>query len=155
KDGKLMAIRHVVDASTSTFEDFLEPSAYVTRMLYSCPAVQTSHRLVRLDVATPTFTRAPGEASGSFAIESALDELSYLLRIDPLDLRLINHADRDEEEGKPFSSKSLKECYRRGAELFAWSRRKPEPRSTRDGRQLVGLGMATATYPARVSPASA
>jgi xanthine dehydrogenase YagR molybdenum-binding subunit len=155
KNGKLMGIRHEVVASTSTFDEFIEPSAYVTRMLYSCPAVKTSHKLVRLDVATPTFTRAPGEASGSFAIESAMDELSYQLRIDPLELRLINYADRDEEEGKPFSSKSLKDCYRRAAERFGWSRRKPEPRSMKDGHQLVGLGMATATYPARVSPASA
>ena len=155
KNGELVAIRHDVQSQTSQFDQFMEPSAYTTRMLYSCPNVKTSHRFVRLDVATPTFTRAPGEASGSFALESAMDELGYKLRLDPIELRLRNHADREEHENKPFSSKSLKECYRRGAERFQWERRKAEPRSMKDGHLLVGLGMATATYPARQSPASA
>jgi xanthine dehydrogenase YagR molybdenum-binding subunit len=153
--GKLVAIRHTVQSQTSQFDDFMEPSAYLTRMLYLCPNVKTSHRFVRLDVATPTYTRGPGEASGSFALESAMDELSYKLRLDPVELRLRNHAERDDDENKPFSSKSLKECYRIGAERFGWARRKPEPRSMKDGRALVGWGMASATYPARQSPSSA
>jgi xanthine dehydrogenase YagR molybdenum-binding subunit len=154
-DGALVAMRHDVLSHTSTFDTFMEPAGYGTRMLYACDNVKTSHRLVRLDVSTPTFTRAPGEASGSFALESALDELAYVLEMDPLALRLRNHADQDPDERKPWSSKTLKECYRQGAERFGWSRRKPEPRSMRDGKVLVGLGMATATYPARQSAASA
>ncbi len=122
--------------------------------------MSTRERLVRLDIGTPTFTRAPGESSGSFAIESAMDELAYALKMDPLELRLKNHADTDPESGKPWSSKSLKECYRAGAERFGWSKRPREPRSLRDGRALIGWGMATATYPApppaglRARPAS-
>jgi xanthine dehydrogenase YagR molybdenum-binding subunit len=153
--GKLTAIRHDVLSETSRFDEFVEPSALQTRMLYACPNVATSHRLVRIDVPTPTFTRAPGEASGSFAIESAIDELAVRLAIDPLELRMRNHADSDPESDKPWSSKSLRECYRAGAERFGWARRSAAPRSMRDGRALLGWGMATATYPARQLPASA
>ncbi|MBV9947567.1 MAG: xanthine dehydrogenase family protein molybdopterin-binding subunit [Myxococcales bacterium] len=154
-DGKLLAVRHDVVSQTSRFDEFMEPAAYATRMLYSCANVKTSHRLGRLDVPTPTFTRAPGEASGSFALESALDELSDALGIDPLELRRRNYAETDEDERKPFSSKSLRRCYDEAAARFGWSRRVRTPRSMRDGRALVGWGMATATYPARQSEASA
>lgn len=153
--GKLTAIEHACSSETSRIDEFVEPGARTTRMLYACPNVITSHRLVRLDVATPTFTRAPGEASGSFALESAMDELAYALAIDPLELRLRNHADHDEDEDKPFSSKSLKACYAQAAARFGWSRRHQRQGSMRDGAWLVGWGMATATYPARQSPASA
>ena len=153
--GKLVGIRHEVTSETSSFDEFVEPSAVQTRMLYACPNVVTSHRLVRLDIGTPTFQRAPGESTGTFALESAMDELAYALEMDPLALRLRNHADTDPESGKPWSSKSLRECYRQGAERFGWSRRDPRPRSLRDGRWLIGWGMATATYPARQSPSSA
>ena len=155
EDGKLLAVGHAVFSHTSTFDDFVEPSAKQTRMLYASDASKTSHRLVKLDIPTPTFTRAPGEASGTFALESAIDELAHACKLDPIELRLKNHADRDPDGDKPFSSKSLKECYKRGAELFGWAKRKPEPRSMRDGHWLVGMGMATATYPANQMPASA
>ena len=155
RDGTLTAIRHDSTASTSTIEEWLEPAALVTRILYECPNVETNHHLVRLNVGTPTFMRAPGEATGSYALECALDELAYTLEMDPIVLRLKNHADADPESGKPWSSKSLKECYALGAERFGWSKRDPRPRSMKDGDQLVGLGMATATYPARRMPASA
>jgi xanthine dehydrogenase YagR molybdenum-binding subunit len=154
-DGKLVAIRHHVTSETSSFDEFVEPSAVQTRMLYACPNVQTRHRLVRLDIGTPTFQRAPGESTGTFALESAMDELAIALRMDPVEMRLRNHADKDPEDGRPWSSKSLRECYRAAAERFGWSRRDPRPRSMRDGRWLVGWGMATATYPALQSPASA
>ncbi len=154
-DGKLVAVRHDVTNETSSFDDFVEPSAVQTRMLYACPNVATSHRLVRLDVPTPTFQRAPGESTGTLALESAMDELAYALEMDPLELRLRNYAEVDPGEGKPWSSKSLRECYRAGAERFGWSRRDPRPRSMREGAWLVGWGMATATYPSRQSPASA
>ena len=153
--GKLTAIRHATTMHTSMFDDFVEPCGLMTRMMYSCPNVEVSHRLVRMNVGTPTFTRAPGEASGSFALESAIDELAYELKIDPIDLRNRNHADRDEHKNHPWSSKSLREAYRLGAERFGWARRNPAPRSMRDGRYLIGYGVASATYPANYRPASA
>ncbi|HEY3815946.1 MAG TPA: xanthine dehydrogenase family protein molybdopterin-binding subunit [Polyangiaceae bacterium] len=153
--GALLATRHEVVSETSSFDEFVEPSAVQTRMLYACPNLDTSHRLVRLDVGTPTFQRAPGESTGTFALESAMDELAYALHMDPLELRLRNYAETDPEDGKPWSSKSLRECYRQAAERFGWSRREPRPRSLREGRSLVGWGMATATYPARQSASSA
>lgn len=155
KNGVLTAIQHEGTSQTSRFDEFVEPVALATRMLYACPNVVTGHRLVRLDTGTPQFMRAPGEASGTFAIESAMDELSYALKMDPIELRLRNHADKDPHEDKPWSSKSLKECYRLGAERFQWWRRTPAPRSMRDGRLLVGLGMATAVYPTYRSAAVA
>src|SRR3954462_6603218 len=99
--------------------------------------------------------RAPGESSGNFALESAMDERSYALGMDPLELRLRNHADQEPQSGKPWSSKSLKACYQEASERFGWRKRNAKPGSMRDGRLLVGWGMATATYPAHQRPASA
>ncbi len=155
KDGKLLLIRHEVVNPTSTFDEFAEPSGMQTRMLYASEQIITSHRLVKLTMGTPTFTRAPGESTGTFALESAMDELAYKLNMDPIALRVKNHADKDPESGNPWSSKSLKECYRVGAEKFGWSKRTPTPGSMKDGRTLIGWGMATATYPARRMKASA
>ncbi|MFT3698989.1 MAG: xanthine dehydrogenase family protein molybdopterin-binding subunit [Kofleriaceae bacterium] len=154
REGKLVAISHDVISETSRFDEFVEPSALQTRMLYACPNVTTTHRLVKIDAPTPTFMRAPGESTGTFALESALDELSYLAKLAPLELRLRNHADAD-PQGKPWSSKSLKQCYAAAADKFGWHQRKPQPRSMRDGHELVGYGMATATYPANQQPAAA
>jgi xanthine dehydrogenase YagR molybdenum-binding subunit len=153
--GKLVAIAHDVTSETSSFDEFVEPSAVQTRMLYACPNVSTTHRLVRLDISTPTFTRAPGESTGTFALESAMDELAVALGMDPIALRTRNYADVEPEENKPWSSKSLRECYRVGAERFGWYGRSAAPRSMRRGHLQVGFGMATATYPARQSPSSA
>ncbi|HTJ44316.1 MAG TPA: xanthine dehydrogenase family protein molybdopterin-binding subunit [Kofleriaceae bacterium] len=155
REGALTAIRHEVFSETSRFDEFVEPSAVQTRMLYACPNVITQHRVVRLDIPTPTFQRAPGESTGTYALECAMDELAHAAAIDPLELRLRNYAELDLGEHKPFSSKSLRECYRRGAEAFGWAKRDPRPRSMRDGRALIGWGMATATYPARQRPSSA
>jgi xanthine dehydrogenase YagR molybdenum-binding subunit len=154
-DGRFTAIRHDSISHTSVMEDFVEPSAVQTRMLYATDNASTTHRLVKLNVGVPTFQRAPGEATGTFALESALDELSYALNLDPIELRLRNYAENDPHEGKPFSSKSLRECYRAGAERFGWSRRPRKAGGWREGNELVGWGMATATYPARGQPASA
>jgi xanthine dehydrogenase YagR molybdenum-binding subunit len=154
-EGKLTAIKHDVISSTSTFEDWVESSAVVTRMLYACPNVSTTHRLVKLNLGTPTFMRAPGESTGTYAIEAAMDELAYALKLDPLELRLRNYADKEPESGKPFSSKSLRQCYASAADRFGWSKRSHEPRSMRDGDKLIGWGMATATYPANRMPAKA
>src|SRR5213592_2355623 len=108
-----------------------------------------------MNVHTPTYMRAPGEVSGIFALESAMDELAVALKVDPIDLRLRNEPERDEFKNLPFSSRSTRECYRVAAERFGWSRRNPQPRSMRDGRWLVGWGLATATFPGHRMPASA
>lgn len=155
RDGTLTAIRHLVTANTSALEDWLEPSAIQTPMLYACPNVETDHTLVRMNIGSPTFMRAPGEATGTFALESAMDELAYALRLDPLELRLRNHADRDQLRDLPFSSKSLRECYAVAAERFGWAGRPLDPGSLREGYWDIGFGMATATYPARRMPGSA
>jgi xanthine dehydrogenase YagR molybdenum-binding subunit len=120
-------------------------------MLYACPNVAVTHRVVPINQSLPTYMRAPGEAPGSFALETALDELAAAVKVDPLQLRLLNYAETDPHEDKPFSSKSLRQCYATGAEAFGWSRRSPEPGSMRDGHHLIGWGMATATRPANWS----
>ncbi len=155
-DGMLTALGHASISETSTLEDWVEPSALPSRMLYACANVESTHRLVKLDIPTPTYTRAPGEASGNFALECALDELAHAAGVDPLQMRLRNHADSDGGKGgRPFSSKSLRACYAQGAERFGWPRRAAAPGSLRDGRWQVGHGMATATYPANRSAAEA
>jgi xanthine dehydrogenase YagR molybdenum-binding subunit len=155
RDGRLAAILHDGYQETSTYEEFTEALLDATRILHSCPNVYTRHRLARLNVHTPTYMRAPGEVSGIFALESAMDELAVALNIDPVELRLRNEPEQDEFKKLPFSSRSTKECYRVAAERFGWSQRNPEPRSMRDGRWLIGWGMASATYPMHYAPASA
>jgi xanthine dehydrogenase YagR molybdenum-binding subunit len=154
-DGKLTALSHDVLTHTSSFDEFIEPCSKVTRMLYACPNLRTTQRLVRLDIPTPTFMRAPGEATGTFALECAMDELAVALRIDPVELRLENHADGDPEKNVPWSSKSLRACYEAGTARFGWSKRPKVPRAMREGHLLIGWGMATSTYPARRDKASA
>jgi len=155
KDGKLVAVVHEVTSPTSTFEDWTESSATVTRMMYACPNVSTSHRLVKLNLGTPTFQRAPGLSTGSFALESAMDELAVALNMDPVELRLRNYAETEPESGKPWSSKKLRDCYRDAADRFGWSKRNPQIGSMRDGDRIIGYGMATVTYPAHSMPANA
>jgi xanthine dehydrogenase YagR molybdenum-binding subunit len=155
RDGRLAAIVHEGHQETSSYEEFSEALLNASRFLHSCPNVYTRHRIARMNVHTPTYMRAPGEASGVFALESAMDELAVALNIDPVELRLRNEPEQDEFKKLPFSSRSTRECYRAAAERFGWSRRTPEPRSMRDGRWLIGWGMATATYPMNYAPASA
>jgi xanthine dehydrogenase YagR molybdenum-binding subunit len=155
REGKLTAIIHEGLSHTSAYDEYVEPFSKPTHMMYASETLRASQRLVPLNVGTPTYMRAPGECSGMFALESALDELAYKLGIDPVRLRLINHADRDPSDDLPWSTKLLRESYRTGAERFGWSRRDPRPASTRDGRYLVGTGMATAVYPVNHFPASA
>ncbi len=157
KDGKLAAIKHDVTNETSDFDTFTEAATVATRMLYACEDIQTTQRLVRLNLGTPSFMRAPGEAPGTFALESGMDELARELKMDPIELRLKNYAETDPEKKLPFSSKNLRQCYRQAAEKFGWDRytASPEPRSVRDGKWLVGYGMATATYPTNRSPSTA
>lgn len=155
KSGKLNAIKHDTISESSFVDEFVEQAGVATSVSYSCPNVEVSHSLVRLNRGTPCPTRAPGEAPGTYAFEVAMDELAYQLKTDPIQLRLINYAETDEDKKKQFSSKNLKECYQRGAEAIGWSRRTAEPRSMREGNYLVGYGMATATYPANRSASSA
>jgi len=154
-DGKLTGVVHEGTGETSRYEQFTEALTAVTDYLYSCPNVRTQYRLAQLDTGTPNHMRGPGEASGIFALESAMDELSYKLGIDPIELRRRNEPEIDEAENKPFSSRSLIPCYELGAERFGWTRRTPEPRSMRNGRLLIGMGTATATYPAFHAPSNA
>jgi xanthine dehydrogenase YagR molybdenum-binding subunit len=153
--GKLTAIRHEVHTNTSMIEDYLESAAFPTRVMYACPNISTTSRVVNLNLGTPTYMRAPGVATGTYAIEVAMDEMAYALNLDPLQFRLLNYAEVDPHSGKPFTEKNLRDCYKQAAERFGWSRRNPKPGSTREGRQLIGLGMATETYPGKNLPAAA
>jgi xanthine dehydrogenase YagR molybdenum-binding subunit len=156
RDGKLVATIHDAIHNTSSFEEFSDgTSTGFTRQVYACPNFLAKMRLVATDLNTPTWMRAPGAVSGMFALECAMDELAYALKMDPLELRLVNYAETDPESGKPFSSKALRECYQLGAERFGWKERKFEPRSMRDGRLLVGWGTATGVWGAMQMPASA
>jgi xanthine dehydrogenase YagR molybdenum-binding subunit len=155
RDGKLTAQVHHTVCSTSFVADFSEPCSTITRALYQSDSLQTTQRMATMNLGVQTYMRAPGESSGSFALESAMDELAYALNIDPIALRLQNYAEKHPEKDQPFSSKSLRECYRVGAERFGWAKRNPVPRSMRVGNTLVGWGMATATYPANRQKAKA
>ena len=154
--GKLLAQKHEAWNHTSRVDEFTEPTGNALRSLYAAPALDVTHKLVRVDVPAPTYMRAPGESSGSFSLETAMDELAYELGVDPLELRLRNYAEVENSSGKPYSSKSLRQCYDQAARAFGWSRRTPMPGAMRtaDG-MLVGLGMATASYPATFNPSSA
>lgn len=154
--GQIQAIHHHNHTATSTFDDFYEPSANLSHTLYAAPALKTSHTAVRLDTGTPLFMRAPGEASGSIALESAVDEMAEACGMDPLAFRLKNYAEVEPISGKPFSSKNLRECYEQGAAAFGWSKRAAAPRTMRDAAGLlVGYGMGTATFPALIFAAEA
>ena len=155
KDGKLTAMAHNTIMQTSVFDEFTEPCGLTTRMLYTCPNQEVTHRMLRASVGTPAPMRAPGEASGLFALESAMDEMAYAINMDPVEFRLKNYTETDPQKGHPFSSKSLRECYRLGAERFGWAKRNPQPRSMRDGNYLIGMGMATAVYPTNREKSSA
>jgi xanthine dehydrogenase YagR molybdenum-binding subunit len=154
-DGTLLAIAHDVVEQSSRIEEFAEQTAVATRMMYAAPNRRTTHRLARLDLPTPSWMRAPGEAPGMFALETALDELSVACGVDPIELRIRNEPDVDPESGAPFSSRGLVECLRTGAERFGWAERDPTPRSLQQGRFLVGTGVAASTYPARRRPSQA
>lgn len=153
-DGKLVSVLHEGISQSNAVCDYNERFTRPTRELYATPNMRAENLVVELNVSSPTYMRAPGESPGTFALESAMDELATTLKIDPLQLRLINYADEDPSSGKPWSSKSLKECYSRAAERFGWSRRSSDARSMRAGRWLIGQGMASATYPAHRSPTS-
>ncbi|HWF95618.1 MAG TPA: xanthine dehydrogenase family protein molybdopterin-binding subunit [Xanthobacteraceae bacterium] len=155
-DGKLTALDHRTKTTSSTFDDFFEPASGASHTLYASPAISTSYEAVRVDTGTPLFMRAPGEATGSIALESAIDEMALACGMDPLAFRLENYAEVDPMSGKPFSSKALRDCYTQGAARFGWARRPTAPRQMydRDGL-LVGWGVGTATFPALMFQAQA
>jgi xanthine dehydrogenase YagR molybdenum-binding subunit len=153
-NGRLTAVAHEVLEQTSTISEFAEQTAVVTRMMYAAPNRRTSHRVVALNVPTPSWMRAPGECPGMFALESAMDELAIACNLDPIELRIRNEPKLDPESGNPFSTRNLVACLREGAERFDWSGR-GAPGSRREGRWLVGIGVASSTYPARRAPSTA
>lgn len=155
KNGKLAAIRHANTVETSFVDEFIEPAGTATKLLYDSPNLDVSHSVVRLNKATPCPTRAPGEAPGTFAFEVALDELAYKLKIDPIELRLANYAEKNPHDGHAWSSKYLKECYQQGAAAIGWTKRNVAVGSMKEGHYLVGYGMATAIYPGNRGAAAA
>ncbi|MBD0423886.1 xanthine dehydrogenase family protein molybdopterin-binding subunit [Streptomyces sp. TRM S81-3] len=147
REGRLTAIRHLKLSPTSHFDDWAEPSVGTSSQIYACPHYEGAYRLFRANTMTPTFMRAPGEASGMHALECSLDELAHELGLDPIELRLRNHTEVDAMTGHPWSSSGLRECYERGADRFGWAGRDPRPGTRREGDWLIGTGMATASYP--------
>ena len=146
-DGKLTGIRHDSVNPTSIFDDYVEYAAMASRHLWRASGgISTSHKVVRVNRNSPVVLRAPMEAQGHFALECAMDELAYATGIDPVELRLRNDTDSDPYSGRPFSTRDLRECLTKGAARFGWDRRTPEPRSMRDGRFLIGQGVAAAIY---------
>ncbi|MBQ1095984.1 xanthine dehydrogenase family protein molybdopterin-binding subunit [Streptomyces sp. b94] len=154
-DGRLRALEHRSLNQTSTVYEFVEPGAGVARVMYDADAHRTANHVVRLDVPSPTFMRAPGEAPGSFAIESAFDELADRCGVDPIDLRLRNEPEVGPVSGLPFSGRNLAACFNEGARRFGWADRDPRPGVRRDGRWLLGTGTAAASFQAGAGPSTA
>jgi xanthine dehydrogenase YagR molybdenum-binding subunit len=140
---------------TSTVREFAEQTAVASRMMYAAPNRRTTHRLARLDLPTPSWMRAPGECPGMYALESAMDELAIACGVDPIELRVRNEPDVDPQTGRRFSSRNLVACLREGARRFGWDGRDPTQGARRDGRWLVGTGVAASTYPTRRRPSHA
>lgn len=154
-DGRLTAIQHDCTMTASVMEDFVESAVTPSRMLYASEANATSSWMVDVNYGVGTFMRAPGESSGTAVLEIAMDELAEKLKMDPVELRLVNYAERNPDENKPWSSKHLRECYTQAAERFGWSKRSATPGQRVEGNDLIGWGMGTATYPANRSAAMA
>ncbi|MFJ6392251.1 xanthine dehydrogenase family protein molybdopterin-binding subunit [Streptomyces sp. NPDC091972] len=154
-DGRLRALEHRSLSATSTVHEFIESAAGPARTMYGADAHHTANRLVRLDVPTPTYMRAPGEAPGSFALESAMDELAVKCGLDPIELRARNEPAAGPVSGLPFSGRNLIACFREGARRFGWADRDPRPGLRREGRWLLGTGTAAASFPAGAGPSTA
>jgi xanthine dehydrogenase YagR molybdenum-binding subunit len=154
-EGRLTSISHHAIQATSRYEDYQEPIVNWSGLIYDCANVLLKYELAKLDTSTPSDMRAPGATSGVYALEVAMDEMAHQLKLDPLEFRLKNYAEKDANDDKPFSSKELRAAYEQGAEKFGWSERTAEPRSMRDGRELVGYGMATGCWEAMMQPHSA
>jgi xanthine dehydrogenase YagR molybdenum-binding subunit len=147
QDGRLCAVLHTGLTATTEHGRYAEQCTFPTRHLYASPNIFIEQKVINLDTVANTWMRAPGESIGTFALESAMDELAYALRMDPIELRRVNEPAKDPTKNTPFSSRHLTEAYRQGAEKFGWNARNPEPRSRREGKWLIGQGVATAYYP--------
>jgi xanthine dehydrogenase YagR molybdenum-binding subunit len=154
-DGRLVSLSHDVVTYSSTTAEFVEQAAVPARVMYGHPHSRTSHRLTRLDLPTPSWMRAPGECPGMFALETALDELAVACGVDPVELRLRNEPECEPDSGRPFSSRHLVECLREGARRFGWRDRAPRPGARREGRLLIGSGVAASTFPVLELPSTA
>ncbi len=155
KSGRLTALEHVSISENCRFADFVEDGSEISTHFYSCPNLKASSKTVELDIGKPTWMRAPGDCPGSFALESAIDELAYLASIDPLQIRLLNYAEKNEKDNLPWSSNYLKLCYQKGSEQFGWHKRSLAPGSMKAGDKLLGWGVASACHPAHRMKASA
>ncbi len=155
KDGKLTAISHETITHSAINDEFIEPCGDCTKLMYDSPNSLISYRHIPMNVLLPTYTRGPGKAPGSFALESAIDELAYKLKIDPIEFRLKNEPAKDPSNGKPWSSRKVVECLKKGAEVFGWEKRKFEPKQTENENYWIGYGVACGTYPARQRDSSA
>ncbi|MGI9054539.1 MAG: xanthine dehydrogenase family protein molybdopterin-binding subunit, partial [Pyrinomonadaceae bacterium] len=149
KDGKITALAHETTTHCAINEEFIEPCGDVSEHMYAAENLKITYRVAPMNVILPTYTRAPGKSTGSFALESAMDELAYKLKIDPVEFRIKNEPEKDPSSGKPFSSRSLVEALRKGAEVFGWSKRKFEPRQNRIGDYWIGYGVGCGVYPSR------
>ncbi|RYZ97462.1 MAG: xanthine dehydrogenase family protein molybdopterin-binding subunit, partial [Proteobacteria bacterium] len=148
KDGRIVAIEHRVASNTSRFENYTDVVVNWSGQLYQCDNITLDHKLVPLDLYTPLDMRAPGATTGISAFETVIDDLAFAAGVDPLEFRLRNYAEKDQATGKPFSSRELRACYTQAAEKFGWSKRPLAPRSMREGKKLVGWGMATGAWEA-------
>ncbi|PSH54451.1 xanthine dehydrogenase family protein molybdopterin-binding subunit [Phyllobacterium brassicacearum] len=155
REGKLLSIVHRSANETSMKDIFVEPLGSVTSLMYETPNLSSRQNVVRVNTVKPGALRAPGENPSAFGIECAIDELAYKVGIDPLEIRLLNYAEQDPHAKKPWSTRRLREAYAAGAEAFGWSKRHPQPRSMREGNQLIGYGVAAGTYPVRRTPGEA
>ena len=155
KDGKLTALAHETTTHTAISSEFVEPCGDCSKLMYDAPNSLISYRVVPMNIILPTYTRGPGKSTGSFALESAIDEMAYQLKMDPVEFRLKNQPEKDPSNGKPWSSRTTIQCLQEGAKAFGWERRKIEPRQIEQGEYLVGYGVGCGTYPARQRDSSA
>ena len=155
KDGKLTALAHEITTHCAIHTEFVEPCGDCSKVMYDTPNSLITYRVVPMNVILPTYTRGPGKSTGSFALESAVDELAYKLKMDPIEFRIKNEPAKDPSNGKPWSSRKAVQCLQAGAKAFGWDKRKMEPRQNQDGDFLVGYGVASGTYPAHQRPSSA
>lgn len=155
QDGKLTALAHETTTHCAIGEEFVEPCGDCSKVMYDTPNSLISYRVVPMHLILPTYTRGPGKSTGSFALESAMDELAHKLNMDPIEFRIKNEPERDPSNGKPWSSRATVQCLREGAKAFGWDKRKSEPRQNEQGNYLIGYGVACGTYPAHQRPSSA
>lgn len=155
KDGQLISLAHQTTTHTAIDSEYIEPCGDCSKLMYDVPNSLISYRVAPMNIILPTYTRGPGKSTGSFALESAIDELAYQLKIDPIDFRLKNEPAKDPSNGKPWSSRKVVECLKEGAKAFGWVKRNIEPRQNQEGDELIGYGVACGTYPARQRESSA